>query len=160
MKIAKHTVVTIDYTLTDKQGAVLDTSKGGEPLAYIQGIGSIIPGLEAALEGKTAGDALQVSLAPEDAYGLRDESLQQVVSRKLFNSPEELEVGMQFHGRTEAGSRLMTIVGIDGDQITIDGNHPLAGETLNFDVSVLDVRAASAEELSHGHAHGAGGHGH
>lgn len=156
----EHAVVTIDCTLTNQHGAILDSSKGEEPLAYIQGVGAIISGLEAALEGKAPGDAVKVSIPPEGGYGLRDDSLQQVVARQMFNSPSELEVGMLFRARTQAGPQTMTIVGIEGADITVDGNHPLAGETLNFDVTVLDVREATAEELSHGYAHGADGHGH
>lgn len=160
MNIAKHTVATIHYTLTDTDGHVLDTSKGGEPLAYIHGIGAIIPGLEAALEGKAPGENLTVSIPPQAGYGERDESLIHIVSRQQFDQAEDLEVGMQFRARTDTGSRIMTIVGIDGNQVTLDGNHPLAGETLNFDVTVVDVRQATEEELNHGHAHSGDGHVH
>ncbi|MBI3244355.1 MAG: peptidylprolyl isomerase [Chloroflexi bacterium] len=160
MQIAKHKVVTINYTLTDDEGKVIDSSKGGEPLAYIQGIGNLIPGLEAALEGRSSGDTLAVSISPEDGYGLRDEAMMQVVARDTFNSADELEIGMRFRAQLEGGTHVFTVVGVDGDEVTIDGNHPLAGMTLNFDVAVVDVREATAEELSHGHAHGPDGHGH
>ncbi|MBI3597079.1 MAG: peptidylprolyl isomerase [Nitrospirae bacterium] len=154
MQIAKHKVVTIDYTLTDGKGTVLNSSNGSEPFTYIQGIGNILPGLETALEGKSSGDAFSVRLPPEEGYGPRHESLIQVVSKGLFEDVGELQPGMQFEAQTNAGKRLLTIVRIEGNEVTIDGNHPLAGETLNFDVKVREVRDATDEELSHSHAHG------
>jgi len=161
MQIAAHKVVTIDYTLTDDAGQVIDSSKGGEPLAYIQGIGNIIPGLEAALEGKKAGDSLQVSIAPAEGYGERDDSLKQAVPRQMFETPEEIQVGMQFHTMTEDGNvMVVTVVEASTETVTVDANHPLAGQNLNFDVTVKDVREATSEELEHGHVHGAGGHHH
>ena len=160
MQIAKHKVVTIDYTLTDDEGTVLDSSKGGELLAYIQGIGNLIPGLETALEGKSSGDTLAVSIPPAEAYGERDEALMQVVACDMFNDADDLEVGVRFRAQLEGGAHVFTVVGMDGDQVTIDGNRPLAGMRLNFDVAVVGVREATEEELSHGHAHGPEGHGH
>jgi len=160
MQIAKDKVVTIDYTLTDGQGTLLDSWQDGEPLSYIQGAGSIIPGLEAALEGKSSGEALQVTIAPDQAYGERDESLMQAVSRDLFEGAEQLEAGMRFRVQSDFGMQIITVVGVAGDTITIDGNHPLAGVTLNFDVTIRDVRDATSEELSHGHVHGPEAHGH
>ena len=160
MQIAKNKIVTIDYTLTDDEGVVMDSSKGGEPLAYVHGIGNIIPGLEAALEGKNPGDAFKVTIPPAEAYGERDEELVRVVSRHVFADVDDLEVGMQFQGRSGEHVREFAVAAIDGDDVTIDGNHPLAGVTLNFDVTVVGVRNATAEELSHGHVHGPDGHGH
>lgn len=160
MQIGGNKVVTIDYTLTDHEGTVIDTSKGEEPMSYIQGIGNLIPGLESALEGKSAGDTLQVSVAPEEGYGLRDEALMQVMPMEAFEGVGEVEVGMQFRARTAEGTQILTVVEVDGDNVTVDGNHPLAGLTLNFDVAVRDVRDATDEELSHGHAHGPEGHEH
>lgn len=160
MQIGKHKVVTIDYTLTDAQGDVLDSSQGGEPLSYIQGTGSIIPGLEAALEGKSSGEALKVSVPPEQAYGERDEALRQTVSRDLFEAADRLEVGMRFRVQSDGGPQIITVAEIKGDTVTIDGNHPLAGVTLNFDVTIRDVRDATSEELSHSHVHGPDEHGH
>ncbi len=160
MQIGSNKVVTIDYTLTDNEGTVIDTSKGEEPMSYIQGIGNLIPGLESALEGKSAGDTLQVSVAPEEGYGLRDEALMQVMPMEAFEGVGEVEVGMQFRARTAEWTQILTVVEVDGDNVTVDGNHPLAGLTLNFDVAVRDVRDATGEELSHGHAHGPEGHGH
>jgi len=154
MRITKHKIVTIDYTLTNGKGSVLNSSIGGEPFTYIQGIGSILPDLEGALEGKNPGDRFTVRIPPEKGYGPRNESLTRVVSKDRFKGVEELRAGMQFEARTEDGKHMLTIVGIDGNDVTIDANHPLAGETLNFDVTVRDVREATNEELSHGHPHG------
>lgn len=161
MKAGENTVVSIHYTLTNDAGETLDSSAGREPLAYLQGFGNIIPGLENALAGKQAGDKLKVSIAPADAYGVRDDSLKEVVPRAAFGGAPDLEVGMQFQARGPDGMvRVITIVGVEGDNITIDANHPLAGETLHFDVEITEVRAASQEELTHGHVHGPGGHHH
>ncbi len=159
MQISKHKVVTMDYVLRDDQGSLIDSSEGKEPLAYIQGAGSIIPGLENALEGKTNGDSLAVRIAPEEAYGERDETLLQVVPRNMFDVPD-VDVGMQFQTQSEAGPQIVTVVAMTDDEITVDANHPLAGVTLNFEVNVVDVRDASDDELSHGHVHGPGGHHH
>ena len=158
MQVAANAVVAFDYVLTAPDGKVIDSNEGAGPLAYIHGQGQIIPGLEAALEGRTTGDAFQVTVPPEKAYGVRDSALVQVVSRDMFESVNELEVGMRFRASLEDGEHVFTIVGLDDKQVTIDGNHPLAGTTLKFDVKVVEVRAATVEELDHGHVHGAGGH--
>ena len=163
MQISSQKVVLIDYTLTDDQNDVLDSSKDGEPLAYIHGMGNLIPGLENALEGKSADDELSVSLQPDQAYGEHDEELVQIVPLEHFDGVDSLQVGMQFHassGDDDEDEMLVTVVDIEGDQVTVDGNHPLAGQTLNFEVKVVEVRDATAEELEHGHAHGQGGHHH
>lgn len=159
MQIAARKVVTIDYTLTDEGGEVLDTSKGGDPLVYLHGVGNIIPGLENALTGRSAGEALQVVVSPAEGYGERDEGLLHSVPKKEFGD-ETLDVGMQFQARTSEGPVLLTIVEIERDSVTLDANHPLAGKSLSFDVTVVAVRDATAEELTHGHVHGAGGHHH
>ena len=153
MQIEKHTVVTIDYTLTNDQGQVVDTSENNQPLAYLHGTGNIIPGLEEALEGKSSGDEVQVSIPPEKAYGERDDELKQVVPRDRFEGVEQLEPGMQFQAQTEGGVRIVTVSAVEGDDVTVDANHPLAGETLHFEVAVRDVREASSEEIEHGHVH-------
>lgn len=158
MQVAANAVVAFDYVLTAPDGKVIDSNEGAGPLAYIHGQGQIIPGLEAALEGRTTGDAFQVTVTPEKAYGVRDSALVQVVSRDMFESVNELEVGMRFRASLEDGEHVFTIVGLDDKQVTIDGNHPLAGTTLKFDVKVVEVRAATAEELDHGHVHGSGEH--
>jgi FKBP-type peptidyl-prolyl cis-trans isomerase SlyD len=160
MQIGKDSVVAIHYTLTDTKGTVLDSSNGQDPLTYLHGAHAIIPGLENALEGKSAGESLTVSIPPDQAYGLRDEAMVQEVSRKAFGNIK-VEPGMQFRAEGQnAGSRIVTVVAVDGDSIRIDANHPLAGQTLNFDVKIMTVRAATAEEVAHGHVHGAGGHHH
>ncbi|MFP5507015.1 MAG: peptidylprolyl isomerase [Gammaproteobacteria bacterium] len=160
MQVAKHKVVTIEYTLTDDQGAVIDTSKGGEPLAYIQGMNNIIPGLENALSGKQAGDSLKVSVAPSEGYGERNDDMQQEVPREMFAGADDIQIGMQFHASNGEQMHIVTVVGVSDTHITVDGNHPLAGQNLNFDVTIVDVRDATAEEMEHGHVHGPGGHNH
>ena len=153
MQVAKNTVVAIDYTLKDSAGKVLDSSDGREPLRYIHGTGSIIGGLEAAIEGTSPGDRLDVALAAADAYGERDEGLVVEVPRAQFAEVADLAVGMQFRARSAEGDRVFTVTGIAGEQVTVDGNHPLAGQALHFDVEIKDVRTATPEELDHGHVH-------
>jgi FKBP-type peptidyl-prolyl cis-trans isomerase SlyD len=156
MQIADLTVVTIDYTLTDQDGDELDTSRGGEPLTYLHGAGHIIPGLERALAGRSGGDELTVTIAPEDAYGLPDEDLVQQLPRANF-PPGEIVAGSQFRADGHDGPQVVTVVAVDEASVTIDANHPLAGRTLTFAVAVRNVRAATAEERKHGHVHGPGG---
>jgi FKBP-type peptidyl-prolyl cis-trans isomerase SlyD len=153
MQIDKNRVVTFDYTLTDDQGQMLDSSRGKEPLAYLHGTGGIIPGLEAALQGKNPGEELHVKLAPEQAYGPRDEALVRAVPRDRFQGVDNIHPGMQFQAKGSAGERVVTVISLDEKEVTVDANHPLAGVTLTFDVKIVDVRAATEEELSHGHAH-------
>jgi FKBP-type peptidyl-prolyl cis-trans isomerase SlyD len=160
VQIAADAVVLIHYTLKDDAGEVLDSSSGGEPLAYIQGHGNLVPGLEKALEGKQGGDALAVTLSPDEGYGKRDQSLVQRVPKRSLQSSGEIRKGMQFRAQTDQGLRVFTVTAVVGDMISLDGNHPLADQTLHFDVEVVSVRAATAEELDHGHVHGAGGHHH
>ena len=160
MQIARNSVVTMSYRLTDDTGALLDASEEGEPLAYIHGTESLIPGLEQALEGHRSGDALTVHLSPEQAYGERDEDLIHDVPRDQLPAEAEIEVGLQLHAESDDGVHILTVIGVNGDLVRLDANHPLAGKALHFDVQVVSVRAATAEELAHGHAHGAGGHHH
>ncbi|AGA32975.1 FKBP-type peptidyl-prolyl cis-trans isomerase SlyD [Thioalkalivibrio nitratireducens DSM 14787] len=160
MQISANKVVSIDYTLTNDQGQVLDTSEGREPMAYLQGHRNIISGLESALEGKSAGDRVQVTVAPEQAYGERNDALRQAVPRTMFEDADQVQVGMQFQTMTEQGAQVVTVTAVDAEHVTVDANHPLAGETLTFDVTIVDVREASEEELEHGHVHGPGGHQH
>jgi FKBP-type peptidyl-prolyl cis-trans isomerase SlyD len=160
MQIAESRVVYIHYTLTNERGEVLDSSRDAEPLAYLHGAGNIIKGLEKALEGKQAGDKLQVKVAPEDGYGIRDERLVQQVPKRAFQGVRDIRTGMQFQARGEHGPVQVRVTNVIGDMVTVDGNHALAGETLNFDVEITEVRAATGEEMSHGHVHGAGGHHH
>ncbi len=160
MQVQKNKVVGIDYKLTDGSGKLIDTSANHGPLYYIQGVGSLIPGLENALEGKKSGDILQVKIAAKDGYGERNDALCQQVPRSQFESNEGLEVGMQFEVDTEQGELVVTVTNIQEDTVTVDGNHPLAGVELHFDVTVKEVREATAEELAHGHVHGEHGHHH
>lgn len=161
MLIAANKAVSIDYTLKNDAGEILDSSQGGAPLVYLHGAGNIIGGLEKALEGKSVGDELNVSVEPADAYGEYSAELVANLNRSMFEGVDELEVGMQFHASGPDGSmQIVTIRDIDGDDVTVDGNHPLAGQRLNFEVKVVDIRDASAEEVAHGHIHGEGGHHH
>jgi len=158
MQVADNMAVSIHYTLTNDDGEVLDSSIGDEALVFLQGSGNIISGLEKAMVGKVAGDKFNVRIAPEDAYGELMEDMIQVISRDMFEGIDDIEVGMQFHADVSSGSGIVTVVSIDDDKITIDGNHPLAGLALTFDVEVIDVRPATKEETAHGHIHGAGCH--
>ena len=160
MKIAHEKVVSIHYTLTNQEGTVLDSSSGSEPLAYLHGFGNIIPGLENALEGKETGEKLSVTVEPEQGYGARDEHLVQAVPRSAFKGVEELAPGMQFQAQGPQGTRLVVVTQVAQDVVTVDANHPLAGQTLHFEVEVSEVRAATAEEIEHGHVHGPHGHHH
>lgn len=159
MQIAEETVVSVEYVLKNEAGEVLDQAKPDKPLQYLHGAGNLIPGVEEALAGKASGDSLQVVVPPEKGYGARDERLVLQVPREQL--PEgELEVGTQFQVQHDGGVGVVTLTDIAGDQVTLDGNHPLAGETLHFDLSVVEVRSATTEELEHGHAHGPEGHQH
>lgn len=160
MEITADRVVTIHYTLKGDDGAVIDSSSGGEPLAYIQGHGNLVAGLEKALEGKEDGNNVAVVVAPADGYGVRDEKLIQRVPKRALQGAGNIKKGMQFQARTDDGMRLFTVSAVVGDMVTLDGNHPLADQTLHFDVQIVGVREATTEELEHGHVHGAGGHHH
>jgi FKBP-type peptidyl-prolyl cis-trans isomerase SlyD len=160
MQIAKNKVAKIDYTLTDPNGQVIDSSQGREPLAYLHGASNIIPGLESALEGKAVGDVVNVTVPPEQGYGVHDPKLVQPVPRSNFQGVADIQPGMQFEARTPDGARIVKVVAVDEQNVTVDANHPLAGMPLKFDVTVKEVREATQEEVQHGHAHGAGGHHH
>lgn len=153
MVIANKKVVSIHYKLTDDDGEVIQDSAAGEPLIYLHGAGNIIPGLESALKGKTTGDKLNVSVDPEQGYGARNDALIQELPRDLFQGVEDIQEGMQFQARSEQGTQVITVTKVDGDRVTVDGNHPLAGQTLNFEVEVESVRDATSEEVAHGHVH-------
>ncbi len=156
MQITKNRVASIHYTLTDNHGKILDSSAGREPLNYIQGIGNLIPGMEEGLEGKKQGDKVTLKVSPEKGYGVKQEAMVQRVPRSAFEN-QKIEVGMQF--QTNQGT-LVTVTHVGLSEITVDGNHPLAGVELNFAVEVLSIREATEEELAHGHVHGLGGHHH
>ena len=158
MQVTKYKVVSIDYRLTDDNDQIIDSSQSAGPLKYLHGEGNIIPGLESALEGKSLGDQIQVSIDPADAYGERIEELRRVVSREEFGGTQNLEVGMKFRAPTEGNQQLVfKIVELDGDNVTIDGNHDLAGVRLHFDVTVREVRNASLGEIEHGDVLSSGG---
>ncbi|MBW6392355.1 MAG: peptidylprolyl isomerase [Halomonas sp.] len=160
MQIAQNSVVAFHYTLTNDAGEVLDSSEGRQPLTYLHGAGNIIPGLEKQLEGREAGDKLNVTVSPEEGYGEVQPQLVQEVPRDAFQGVESVEPGMQFQAQTQGGPLMVTVTSVEGDTVTVDGNHPLAGQKLNFDVEISDVREASQEEIEHGHVHGEGGHQH
>ena len=160
MQIARDTVVVIHYTLRNHAGVVLDSSAGGEPLTYLHGSGQLVTGLEEALAGKSAGAKLVVTVPAEKAYGAIDAALVQQVPKRAFQGVGEIRAGMRLHAETRRGPRQVVVTRVVGDMVTIDGNHPLAGQALNFAVEIGAVRAASAEELAHGHVHGLGGHEH
>lgn len=161
MQIADNTVVILDYTVTNPEGDLIDSSsETGEPLTYLHGNGDIVPGLEQALTGRRVGDNFQITVPPEDGYGERYDELVQVVSRDQFVGIDNMEIGMQFQTEADGEVHVVTVTGLEGDEVIVDANHPLAGETLVFDVTVLEVRPATAEEIKHGHVHGAGGHHH
>jgi FKBP-type peptidyl-prolyl cis-trans isomerase SlyD len=159
MQVSAHKVVSIHYTLTDNAGTVLDTSSGRDPLAYIHGLGHLIPGMEEGLEGRTAGEKLNLKIAPEKGYGERNDEFVQQVPLSAFGG-QEVTPGMQFEAGTQEQRYIVTVTSVEGDQVTVDGNHPLAGVELNFDVEVIEVREATGDELAHGHVHGPGGHHH
>lgn len=160
MKLTKDKVALIDYTLKNDEGQILDSSEGHGPLAFIQGHNNIIPGLEKALEGKKAGDKIQATIAPEDGYGPQHDQLIQSVPLDQFEDKSQIEIGAQFEVQLPHGLHIATITQLGDTHATIDLNHPLAGETLHFDVTIADVRDATEEELAHGHVHGEGGHDH
>jgi FKBP-type peptidyl-prolyl cis-trans isomerase SlyD len=154
MDIQKGKVVSIDYILRDAGGKLLDSSDEGDPLVYLHGNDNIIPGLEKQLEGKTIGDKLTCVVPAVEAYGERNEELVLKVSKTEFGPDADLSPGMQFEARSEEGTQIVTVMKVEGDEVTIDANHPLAGEVLHFQVNVVDVRDATPEELEHGHVHG------
>ncbi|TWU28313.1 FKBP-type peptidyl-prolyl cis-trans isomerase [Bythopirellula polymerisocia] len=148
MQIAKHKIVAIEYRLTDESGDEIDSTAGEGPLTYLHGMQEIIPGLEAALEGRVAGDSFQVTVIPEEAYGDRLEELLVELAREEFEDVGDLEVGMQFSLADEEDEEVfVTVVDFNDETVTVDGNHPLAGLTLHFDVKVCEVRDATAEEI-------------
>lgn len=154
MTISNGKVVTIHYTLTDDDGATIDSSQDNEPLVYLHGSGNIIPGLENALAGKKTGDALDVKIEPEQGYGPHVPEMVQEVPLTAFEGVDNIEVGMSFQAAAEDGrTQRVVVTQVTDETVTVDGNHPLAGKNLTFDVSVVDIRDASEEEIAHGHVH-------
>ncbi|HKL51396.1 MAG TPA: peptidylprolyl isomerase [Wenzhouxiangellaceae bacterium] len=154
MHATADTVVTIDYTLTGNDGEVIDTSEGREPLAYLHGHGNIIPGLEKALEGKGEGEEVKVQVEPEEGYGPHRDELVQEVSMEAFAGIDEVEPGMKFNAESAQGPLVVKVTDVEGDKVTIDANHDLAGQQLNFDVTVREIREASPQELEQGQVAG------
>jgi len=161
MKVGKDKVVLMHYTLKNDAGDVIDSSDGADPLPFLQGHGNIIPGLESALEGSKVGDKLDVSIKPEEGYGERMKDAIQEIPSSALQGVDEVKVGMQLQSQDKDGNAfLVTVTKIEDDKITVDANHPLAGQTLHFSVSIESIRKAEDEELSHGHVHADGQHNH
>jgi len=156
MKIEQNKVVIMHYAVMDSEDTLIDSSYDHSPLAIIHGTGYLIPGLEKALIGHEAKDTFEVSVAADDAYGQRHDELVQTVSRELMQGVEDLEVGTQLRASTDQGEQTVIVIDVNDDEITVDGNHPLAGIDLKFDVEILEVRDATEEELAHGHVHAEG----
>ncbi|EZQ09983.1 FKBP-type peptidyl-prolyl cis-trans isomerase [Acinetobacter sp. Ver3] len=157
--IANDLVVLFNYKLTNAEGETLDQSQG-EPLAYLQGAGNIIPGLEKAMLGKTTGDKFTVTIPAAEAYGEYNTDLVQEVPKQMFQGVDNIEAGMQFQAQTDDGVQIVTVKAVEGENIIVDANFPLAGQDLTFDVEIVEIREATQEELDHGHVHGVGGHHH
>ena len=160
MKVEKNSVVTFDYVLKNPEGEVLDTTEGEEPFDYLHGSEGVLPAVEEALEGAIVGQRLQFVVPCEDAYGERDDELITLVPREEFDDVDDLEVGLQMPAVIDDEECLITVLSISDDEVEIEANHPLAGETLHFDITIRTIRAATPEEIEHGHAHGADGHHH
>ena len=159
MQITKNSVVSFHYTLNDADGKLLDTSAGRDAFAYIQGHSMIVPGLERQLEGRKAGESLLAVVSASEGYGELDPSLVHKVPKDRFGG-QNVEVGMQFQAGEQGEMGVFTVIGLEDDIVVLNGNHPLAGVTLHFNVEITDVREATPDELSHGHVHGPGGHHH
>lgn len=159
LMIGKNAVVSINYTLTNDAGEVMDTSEGREPLTYLHGANNLIPGLEKEMEGKSSGQSFKVTIPPSEAYGESNPELIQTLSKEMFKGVDKVEPGMGFTAQGPQGEQHIVVTAVDGDQVTIDANHPMAGKTLHFAVEIVSVRDASEEEIEHGHVHD-GSHGH
>ncbi|BCV35792.1 MULTISPECIES: peptidylprolyl isomerase [Shewanella] len=163
MQITQHSAVTIHYRLTDAKGQLIESSFEADPMVYLHGMENLIPGLEKALEGKSKGDTLEVTIDAEEAYGPYHDGLRQEVPLEAFGDIQDIVPGMRFIAETEMGQRPVQVTEVLDNSVIVDGNHPLAGQSLTFNVEVMDVREATAEEIAHGHIHahgGCGGHGH
>jgi FKBP-type peptidyl-prolyl cis-trans isomerase SlyD len=156
MNITKNSVVVMHYAVSDSDDTLIDSSYDHKPMAIIQGSGYLIPGLEEALEGHQADDKFEVNVSAEQAYGPRHDDYVQSVQKDLLQGVEDLAVGTQLRATTDEGEQTVIVIDISDDVVTVDGNHPLAGLDLKFDVEILEVREATAEELEHGHIHAEG----
>jgi FKBP-type peptidyl-prolyl cis-trans isomerase SlyD len=160
MKITKNTVIKMHYAVSDSEDTLIDSSYDHQPLEMIQGAGYMIKGLEAALEGHQTGDKFAVEVAADDAYGQRHDGFVQTIAKEMFGEIEDLQVGSQLRATTDDGEQTVIVIDMTDEDITVDGNHPLAGIDLKFEVEILAVRTATEEEIAHGHVHAAGGCGH
>ena len=160
MKISENKVVVLHYAVSDSDDTLIDSSYDHSPLSIIHGTGYLIPGLEDALTDHIAGDKFEVAVSAENAYGDRHDEFVQTVPKSMFESVEDLEVGSQLRATTDDGEQTVIVIDVTDEEITVDGNHPLAGIDLKFDVEILEVRDATEDELQHGHVHGEGGCGH
>ncbi len=160
MQISKNSVVTFHYRLTKDGGELVEDSFDGEPLTYLHGHGSLIIGMEKALDGKNVDDSFSVVIPAEEGYGERHEGLIQEVPKSAFEGIGDITEGMRFRASTDQGEVPVVVTAVTDDTVKVDGNHPLAGATLDFTVEVKQIREATAEEIEHGHVHGAGGHHH
>ncbi|PCE68697.1 MULTISPECIES: peptidylprolyl isomerase [Salinivibrio] len=160
MKIANDVVVSLAYQVKNEDGALVDESTAQEPLQYLHGHRNLIVGLEKALEGREKGDAFEVTVGPDDAYGEYQEAMVQRVPANVFQGVDQVEVGMRFMAETDQGQIPVEVTEVDGDEVVVDANHMLAGQTLSFSVEVVDLRAATEDEIAHGHIHQEGGCGH
>lgn len=160
MKIENNKVVKMHYAVMDSEETLIDSSYDHKPLEFIQGVGFLIPGLEKAMIGKVVGDKFVADVSAADGYGEREDGFVQTVPQEMFAGIEDLDVGMQLRASTDEGEQTVIVIGMEDDMITVDGNHPLAGIDLKFEVEVLEIRDATEEEIAHGHPHGEGGCGH
>ncbi|MHC2070341.1 FKBP-type peptidyl-prolyl cis-trans isomerase [Bremerella sp. T1] len=156
MKVAKNTVVSIAYTLKDSEGNLLDSADASDPLAYLHGVGNLISGMEKALDDRNSGESFEVVIPAAEGYGTIDEDLFWELEKSQFAELGDVEEGTQFVLETEDDQVLVTVIEIQDDMVVVDGNHELAGEDLHFEITVVDVREATPEEIEHGHAHGPG----
>jgi len=158
--VKTKSVVGISYVLTNNVGEELDRAEKAEPLLYIHGVGQLVPGLEKELEGMSVGQSKKVTVSPTEGYGEINPDLKMTLPRSQFPKDTELEAGMQFFATTGGERMMLTVIAVNGDKVEVDGNHPLSGQTLKFEVDVISIRDATDEELQHGHVHGPGGHHH
>lgn len=160
LQVAKDRVITVRYAIRAADGTEVESNRDDEPFVSLHGRGSLLPAIESALDGRTSGERLTLTLTPDQAFGERRDDFTQRISKKYLPNPNRLKPGKQTTLQTREGPRTVTVIKVGGKVVDVDLNHPLAGQTLEFDIELVDVREATAEELSHGHAHGPGGHHH
>ena len=158
MKVERGRIVRLHYTLRDETGTTIESSRPDAPLDYLHGSGQLIRGLERQIEGASPGHAATITVAPKDGYGEHDSRGVIRADRSTFPDEMDLSPGVEVQAETPDGPLSFVVVALEGDEVVLDANHPMAGKTLTFDVEILDVRAATPEEIAHGHVHGPGGH--